>query len=116
MLDTSAGTDFSNTWKVCRGLKNFPLLNFEKMKQAHWCFSGVTLASASYDELLKNIAALNKVSNVKFDGGFSKVRGQSGIQAREKLIKELGWTIVDGGYSKPKPAEPQPQPEAANEF
>ena len=116
LLNTSAGTNFSHTWDGCRGLKNFPLLNFEKMKQAESCFSGVTLASASYDELLNNIAALNKASTVKFDGGFSKVSGQTGIQAREKLIKELGWTIVDGGYSKPKPAEPQPKPEAANDF
>jgi hypothetical protein len=102
-------------------LKNFPLLNFGKMKDAEECFSGVTLASASYDELLNNIAALNKVSNVKFDGGSSKVSGQSGIRAREKLIKELEWTFVDGDSRKPapknaRPAELQPQPEAANEF
>ena len=108
--------DFMSTWWDCNGLKNFPRLNFGKMETAEKCFIGVILTSASYGELLANIAALRKVSNVKFDGGFSKVSGQTGIQAREKLIKELGWTIVDGGYSKPKPAEPQPKPEAANDF
>ena len=93
------------------------------MEQAEECFSGVTLTSASYGELLANIAALNKVSNVEFDSGFSKAQGLIGIQAREKLIKKLGWTIIDGDHPKPKPApkhappaELQPMPEAANDF
>ena len=93
------------------------------MQTAAECFSGVTLTSDSYGELLANIAALNKVSNVEFDGGLSKVQGLIGIQAREKLMKKLGWTIYDGDYPKPKPApehappaEPQPKTEAANDF
>ena len=79
------------------------------------------LPRASYGELLSNIAALNKVSNVTFDGGFSKVSGQSGIQAREKLIQKLGWQMIDGDSPKPvpsnaRPVEIQQQPEAANDF
>jgi hypothetical protein len=102
-------------------LTNFPLLNFGKMETAVKCFSGVTFTSASYGELLTNIAALNKASNVEFDGGLSKAQGLIGIQAREKLMKELGWTIYDGDHLKPAPqgavpAKPQPQPEAANIF
>ena len=125
LLDTSAGTSFYGAWSGCRGLTNFPLLNFGKSEQAVDCFSGVTLTSASYGELLVNIAALNKISNVEFDGGFSKAQGLIGIQAREKLTKELGWTIYDGDHPKPVPKneapakiqpQPQPQPEAANEF
>jgi hypothetical protein len=68
---------------------------------------------------LANIAAINKVSNVEFDGGFSKAQGLIGIQAREKLTKKLKWTIYDGDHPTPEhapPAEPQPQPEAANYF
>ncbi len=123
LLNTSAGTEFFHTWSGCRGLKSFPLLNFAKMEKAKKCFSGVTLTSASYGELLANIAALNKGSNVEFDGGFSKAQGLIGMQAREKLMKELKWTIYDGDHPKPKsvsehapPVEPQPQPEAVNDF
>ena len=91
------------------------------MEQAERCFFEVTLTSASYGELLANIAALNKVSDVDFDGGFSKAQGLIGIQAREKLVKKLGWTIYDGDHLKlapqdAAPAKPQPQPEAANVF
>ena len=93
------------------------------MEEAKKCFSGVTLTSASYGELLANIAALNKVNEVEFDGGFSKAQGLIGMQAREKLTKKLKWTIYDGDHPKPKPApehappvEPQPQPEAVNDF
>jgi hypothetical protein len=121
LLDTSAGTIFFAAWSDCRGLKNFPRLNLGKMEQAEGCFSGVTLNSASYAELLSNIAALNKVSSVTFDGGFSKVSGQSGIRAREKLIQKLGWQMIDGDSPKPvpsnaRPVEIQQQPEAANDF
>ncbi len=121
LLNTSAGTEFADTWRDCRGLTNFPQLNLGKMEQAEGCFFGVSLTPASYDELLNKIMALNKVSNVKFDSGFSKAHGLIGVQAREKLIKELGWTIIDGDSRKPapknaRPAELQPQPEAVNEF
>jgi hypothetical protein len=121
LLDTSAGTKFTEAWSGCSGLTSFPLLNFGKMETAEKCFSGVTISSTLYSELLNNIAALNKTSKVEFDGGFSKASGQGGIQAREKLTKELGWTIYDGDHPKPAPqdetpAQPQPKPEAVNEF
>ena len=121
LLNTSVGTNFSSAWFRCGRLTNFPLLNFGKMEQAERCFFEVTLTSASYGELLANIAALNKVSDVDFDGGFSKAQGLIGIQAREKLVKKLGWTIYDGDHLKlapqdAAPAKPQPQPEAANVF
>jgi hypothetical protein len=121
LLNISAGTDFTQAWSGCSGLTNFPLLDFGKMEKAVDCFTGVTITSASYDKLLANIAVLNKVKNVTFDGGFSKASGQSGIQAREKLMKKLGWTIYDGDHPKPAPqeetpAEPQPKPESVNDF
>ena len=121
LLNTSAGMYFNDSWSGCRGLKSFPLLNFARMEKAERCFSGVTLTSDSYDELLANIAGLNKVSNVEFDGGLSKAQGLIGIQAREKLIQKLGWQMIDGDSPKPvpsnaRPVEIQQQPEAANDF
>jgi hypothetical protein len=63
-----------------------------------------------------NIAALNKTGGgVTFDAGTSNTSDQNGIQAREKLIKEQGWTIVDGQQLKAE-LHLQPQPEAVNEF
>ena len=125
-MNTSAGKNFGEEWTAgawsgCTGLKSFPLLNFTNMEEAKKCFSGVTLTSASYGELLANIAALNKVNEVEFDGGFSKAQGLIGIQAREKLTQKMGWKIVDGDSPKPvpkdaRPAEIQPQPEAVNDF
>ncbi len=121
-LDTSGGKNFDHAWSGCRGLTSFPLLNFRNMEQAEGCFAKITLTSASYGELLVNIAALNKTGGgVTFDGGTSKTSDQNGIQAREKLIKEQGWTIFDGDHLEPAPQdevpeELQPQPEAVNEF
>ena len=93
LLNTSAGKNFGEEWTAgawsgCRGLKTFPLLNFGNMEEAKKCFSGVTLTSDSYGELLANIAALSKFSNVEFDGGLSKTQSLIGIQAREKLTKK----------------------------
>ena len=117
MLHTSGGKNFDHAWSGCRGLTSFPLLNFGKMEKAERCFFGVTLTSASYGELLANIAALNKTPKVTFDGGNSKASDQNGIQAREKLIKELGWTIVDGDTAgRVSPALPQPSPQEVNDF
>ena len=123
LLNTSVGANFEGAWRRCSGLKSFPLLNFGKIEKAKGCFSGVTLTSDSYGELLANIAALNKISKVEFDGGLSKAQGLIGIQAREKLTQKMGWTIYDGDHPKPKPApknappaELQPKPEAANDF
>ena len=116
-LDTSGGKNFDQAWYGCRGLTSFPLLNFGKMEKAERCFFGVTLTSASYGELLANIAALNKTPKVTFDGGNSKASDQNGIQAREKLIKNLSWTIVDGDTARRvSPALPQPLPQEANDF
>ena len=117
LLNTYAGTDFSGAWHGCSGLTSFPLLHFGKMESAERCFFDVTLTSASYGKLLANIAALNKTPKVTFDGGNSKTSDQNGIQAREKLIKELGWTMVDGDTAgRVSPALPQPSPQEENEF
>ena len=124
-LNTSAGAHFGGAWQNCTGLTTFPLLNFGKMEKGENCFAGVTLASDSYGELLANTAALNKVSNVTFDGGLSKAQGLIGIQAREKLTKKMGWPIADGDDLNPKPMpkkarpakiKPQPLSEEANDF
>jgi RNA polymerase sigma factor (sigma-70 family) len=130
LLNTSAGESFGDkrsagAWSGCSGLNSFPLLNFGNMDRGKKCFSGVTLTSDSYGELLANIAALSKFSNVEFDGGLSKTQSLIGVQAREKLTKKMGWSIADGDDLNPKPplkearpAEilPQPQPEEANSF
>jgi RNA polymerase sigma factor (sigma-70 family) len=123
LLNTTAGTNFTSAWHDCVNLKEFPLLNFENMKEGESCFSGVTLASASYGDLLAHTAAVNAIAKVTFDGGFSKTSSLIGMQAREKLIKNLGWTIYDGDHPKPKSdnknnqtVEPQPKPEEANVF
>lgn len=104
LIDTSECTDFSRAWMDCTGLNgtNFPTLNMRKMKYINsvyqggaLCFSGVTLSTTSYSDLLIDLAANNLNTNVVFDGGGSKYNA-SGATAKATLVSR-SWSITDGG-------------------
>jgi len=104
LINTSNCTDFSRTWMDCTGLNgsNFPTLNMRNMKYTNsvyqggaLCFSGVTLSTTSYSNLLIDLAANNLNTNVVFSGGGSKYN-PSGATARATLGSR-GWSITDGG-------------------
>lgn len=58
-------------------------------------FSGVTLSTANYNNLLEGWSALPLQYGVNFDGGNSKYTNST---ARQYIVDTFGWTIIDGGY------------------
>jgi len=59
-------------------------------------FDGVTLSTANYDALLQSWSAQEVHHDMYFGAGSSKY-SKASKGARERLIKEHGWTIEDGG-------------------
>jgi surface protein len=61
-------------------------------------FTGVTLSTVNYDSLLIGWESQNVKNNVSLDGGNSKYTlGTPAEAARQRLITDHNWTIVDGG-------------------
>jgi hypothetical protein len=54
------------------------------------------LSTSNYDNTLIGWSSLNLKSNVNFNAGNSTYSSAS-ISARNKLINDYGWTIIDGG-------------------
>lgn len=75
-----------STWDVS-GITNFD--GFLK---------NVTLSTANYDALLVGWESQNVQNNVSFHGGNSKYTlGGAAEAARQRLITDHNWTIIDGG-------------------
>jgi len=59
-------------------------------------FTGVTLSTANYDELLISLHNQSLQSNVEFDGGNSQYSAEA-ADSRSFLETTFNWTITDGG-------------------
>ena len=57
--------------------------------------TGVTLSTSNYDDLLIGWANLTLELGISFDGGNSQYC--AGADARQSIVANYGWTIVDGG-------------------
>jgi hypothetical protein len=60
-------------------------------------FSGVTLPTTQYSDLLVNFEAQSVQNNVSFSGGNSQYSAGAAATARAALIADHTWTITDGG-------------------
>jgi len=61
-------------------------------------FLSVTLSTNNYDALLVGWEAQNVQNNVSFNGGLSKYTlGSAAAAARQRLIDDHNWSIIDGG-------------------
>lgn len=60
-------------------------------------FAGVTLGTGSYSSLLIGWSQLTLQNNINFNAGNSKYRIGDAAAARQSIIDNFGWTIVDGG-------------------
>lgn len=85
-LATSFDQDLSS-WNVSKVLKMFGM------------FTGIKLSTPNYDSLLLAWSNLNLSENVEFHGGYSEYC--SAGEAREKIITEFNWNIIDGGSVAP---------------
>ncbi|MHA1111684.1 MAG: Loki-CTERM sorting domain-containing protein, partial [Promethearchaeota archaeon] len=63
-------------------------------------FEGVTLSTTNYDALLIGWSQLELQTHVTFHGGYSKY-SKAAESARQSLIEDFTWGIVDGGRSDP---------------
>jgi len=100
-IDTAKGTNFAGAWQNCGTFTSFPLLNFRIMTNGGSCFSGSTLPTASWSNILVDIANNGAVNTVSFHGGSSKYN-TDGATARTTLTTPVidggrGWSITDGG-------------------
>jgi len=59
-------------------------------------FLEATLSVANYDALLNSWSKLNLKKDVVFIGGYSKY-SEAAEEARNKIINDFNWTILDGG-------------------
>ena len=66
-------------------------------------FYGVTLSTSNYDNLLLGWSQLSLQSNVDFHGGNSKY-SIAAVDARQAIITNFNWTIIDGGLAIPEPS------------
>jgi len=63
----------------------------------HNMFTGVTLSTPNYSNLLVGWSALALQPSVTFDAGNSKYYTGAPTAARQSIITNFGWTINDGG-------------------
>jgi surface protein len=69
--------------------------NVRKVNNMSRMFLDITLSSENYDALLIAWSKLNLKPKVDFNAGNSKYL--YGKEARQKIINNFGWTIIDGG-------------------
>jgi len=62
-------------------------------------FSGVTLSTSNYDNLLLGWSQLTLQTGVTFHAGNSKY-SSAAENARQAIITNFSWTIIDGGLAK----------------
>ncbi|MBW8243513.1 BspA family leucine-rich repeat surface protein [Muricauda oceani] len=61
-----------------------------------WMFLGVQLSNGNYDGILNGWGSLSSLqTNINFDAGSSQYCDSE--EARQNLIDNFGWTIIDGG-------------------
>ncbi len=99
LIDTSSAGDINSTWSNCTSLTSFPTLNFSSMTNGSGMFSGVTLDTTSWSDLLIATEANNNNNSVSWSGGNSQYNA-SGQTARALLTgAPRNWSITDGGLA-----------------
>ena len=88
------------TWAfAAMGTVNMPAteLDMSAMTNGTLCFSGTTLPTSDYDDLLEYLEAYNTNSSVVFHGGNSLYTiGGAGEDAYNYLVDIKLWDITDG--------------------
>lgn len=78
--------------------QNIGSWNVVSLSNAIDMFANINLSTVNYDALLIGWESKNVLDNVSFSGGNSKYTlGGAAEAARQRLITDHNWTIVDGG-------------------
>lgn len=96
-IDTSAGINFSETWFSCSGLNghDFSQYDFSGMNNGSLLFSGMTLSTTVWSDILIDLASDRDNSSITIDGG-SSLHNTAGATAKSVLEGD-GWIVNDGG-------------------
>ncbi len=94
---------FSGASSFDQDLSNWNVANVTDMNNM---FNGVSLSTENYDAILQEWSELSLQTGVDFNGGNSQYC--LGKNARQKLIDDFGWTIIDAGKSEACPTEACP--------
>ena len=96
--DTSNVTNMKDMFFRARVFnKNIGLWDISKVETMENMFEESILPLATYDAILNGWSSQENIKhNISFSGGHSQYT-QEGQDAREKLINEFGWNIIDGG-------------------
>jgi surface protein len=81
----------------CKFNQDLGQWDVSKVKHMWKMFTGVTLTTANYSNLLDGWGDRQLQKNVHFHGGNSKYSGL-GRFARINIIEQFNWTIEDGGF------------------
>ena len=105
-LDTFPAIDLPNAtnmsgaaegaWTNNGVMSSFACRNFFNVSVATRLFSGTTLPTSDYSDILVTQRANNVNTGVTFHGGNSKYNPAGGV-AREELVTIQNWNIIDGG-------------------
>jgi surface protein len=79
--------------------------NISSVTDMSYMFSGITLSTPNYDNLLLGWSKLQLKHGVSFDGGNSKYSSIA-ASARQAIITNFTWTIIDGGLVIDAPVIP----------
>jgi uncharacterized repeat protein (TIGR02543 family) len=94
---TNMNSMFYDNTKFNQSLGDWDVSNVTDMSDMFGHFSVTPkLSTSNYDNTLIGWSSLNLKSNVNFNAGNSTYSSAS-ISARNKLINDYGWTIIDGG-------------------
>jgi surface protein len=96
--DVSAVTDMSEMF--CRANsfnQDIGEWDVSAVTDMNWMFSGVKLSIENYNNLLIGWSQQNLVDNIIFHGGDSMYNEGTAATARQLIIDNFGWTIIDGG-------------------
>ena len=97
--DTSSVTNMLGTFQLCSSLTDLDvsLWDIDQVTNLGNFATGVTIPTATYDDILIAWAAQAPTSGISIHFGNSKYSWRA-IEARNTLVNTYNWTITDGGF------------------
>jgi len=97
-FDTSSVTNMRGMFGGCSSLTslNISSFNIESVTDFTDFVANITIQTSDYDAILNNFASQDAVNGLTIDFGNAKY-SSTGADARQSLIDDDSWTIIDGG-------------------
>jgi len=97
-FNTSSVTNMYSMFNDCSSLTSLDISNFniENVVNFGSFMNGTTIQTSDYDAILNNFASQDAVNGLTIDFGSAKY-SSAGADARQSLIDDDSWIILDGG-------------------